>query len=112
MNRENHFKNRLSVIKERFITDLSNHLPLIETVQEQANSGLLKQEDMVAACMYMHKVAGSAKIFGLGELNDRAAHAEELLNRLLDTQLTSTSNHELLLALLSFIEEANNCIAS
>jgi DNA-binding response OmpR family regulator len=70
------FQKKIGAIGQNFLLKLKADLPFLEKFSDHSKVAKIKEEDQNEAAKKMHKIAGSAKIFGFEKLGNFAAAVE------------------------------------
>lgn len=99
---------KIELIRQRFLYKLQQEIQQIIAFQESLISGNISEKEQQDVLFKMHKISGSAKLFGFAELGGCAAVIEEILeDEILD------GNRDFLIAnIRSFIKESQQIISA
>lgn len=104
------FEQAFEAIRQKFIAKLEHIPKRISEFRDQVDAGTADTNAYDEARMELHKLAGSARVFGMDELNELARNTEQLLNEQLNPKSVSPDRDTILHSLDAFILEARRCL--
>lgn len=105
------FDEGLQKIRQRFLNNLKENVPVFEEFLSKFEQGKASSSDIEDARMRVHKWAGTAKTFGFPELTEIAAQVEYHLDELIaGKELDDALAAEILDVAASFVKLANDAV--